>query len=573
MIVPALEVVELSYTFAGRQVPTLANISFKVEPGTSTLLVGRTGSGKSTLLRALAGLIPNHTAGAMRGSVRLFGADTRGATPAELATRVGLVLQSPDDQIVSTKVAAEVAFGLENLTLPPAEIGPQISEALERAGLAGMEQSPTSQLSGGQKQRLALASVLAMRPRLLLLDEPLSQLDACGAMDLLDQLRRLRQDGLAIVLTEHRLAETLPLVERVLVLNEGRLTADVLARDEEHLAEAISAAGLVLPEVAQLSSTLGFGPIMSADRLVERVADGGRVLALTQGADQAEVEHAAPRQRDGPALLRVDQLEFRYRGATASALAEVNFELRAGDRVALVGPNGCGKSTLLAVLARLLKPSQGSVHLPTVDGRVAVGLVVQNPDLTLFCDTVRDELAFGPRQCRLEEDAIARQVATAASRLDIADLLDEPPLALSQGQRLRIAVAAVLALQPRVLLLDEPTTGQDQPQVARVLQAVTGMGEISMPIREHLGVATQSVGESAGGLLFATHDLSCVARYADRVLVLVAGRLVADCSPRELLDDDRLWSEAQLRLPPLFDVRRRLGLHGLTIAELAEELS
>ena len=582
MNVPALEVSDLSYTFAGRGQPSLGRISFTIEPGTSTLLVGPSGSGKSTLLRALAGLIPNHAAGLMRGSVRLFGTETCGATPIELATRVGLVLQSPDDQIVSTKVAAEVAFGLENLAVPPAEIRERIDEALTRAGLAGLEETPTGHLSGGQKQRLALASVLAMRPRLLLFDEPLSQLDPCGAMELLDQLHRLRCDGMAIVVAEHRLGETLPLAQRVLVLNQGRLVADVMVPEEQRLADALSAAGLALPELAQLASALGAGPIMSADRFVGRFAARGR-LPLHSPGEESNIRElpriplpSTARGLDGDkkfrlssaestVFIQVNHLEFHYRGVEEPALIDVSFELRLGERVALIGPNGCGKSTLLAVLAGLLRPSRGDLRFPHADGGVALGMVMQNPDLMLFGDTVRDELAFGPRQCWLDNQTIAMRVAEAAAQLDVVELLDEPPLALSQGQRLRTAVAAVLTTRPRVLLLDEPTTGQDQSQVARVLDAVTGRTE---DIRE-----SANRNSPTGCLLFTTHDLHCVARYADRVLVLIAGRLVADCNPRDLLDDDRLLTDLRLRLPPIFEVRRRLGLQGVTVKDLVGELS
>ncbi|HEV3024463.1 MAG TPA: ATP-binding cassette domain-containing protein, partial [Pirellulales bacterium] len=546
-----------------------------------------------TLLRAMAGLIPNHAAGAMVGSVRLFGMQTRGASPAQLVTRAGLVLQSPDDQIVSTKVSAEVAFGLENLGLPAREIHARVEEALARAGLGGLENTACGHLSGGQKQRLVLAAVLAMRPQLLLLDEPLSQLDPCGASELLDQLCALAREGLAIVVAEHRLGETLPLAERVLVLSDGRLAADLLTQDEERLAESLPAAGLELPELARLGSALGYGPIMSVDRLTERVATATvPPIAMPDQSDARSELVPEPRcgvgvppagrisdrPRPGPlatpvgrVLLQVEHVEFRYRRDMPATLADLSFSLGEGEHVALVGPNGCGKSTLLAVLAGLLKPSRGAVTPGTVslspfDHAAAVGLVPQNPDLTLFCDTVRDELAYGPRQFRLDEQTIRRQVAAAASQLNLERLLDEPPLALSQGERLRTAVAAALTLKPRLLLLDEPTTGQDQWHVARVLEAVTSEG------RRQSAVGSRQEGTVRCSLLFTTHDLRCVARFADRVLVLIAGRLAADCSPVELLDDEQLLAQARMRLPPLFEARRRFGLQGLTVEQLLEEL-
>jgi energy-coupling factor transport system ATP-binding protein len=281
---------------------------------------------------------------------------------------------------------------------------------------------------------------------------------------------------------------------------------------------------------------------------------------------------AAPTDR---LVFGVEHLSYCYRGTDALALCDVTFDLFAGDRVALVGENGCGKSTLLALLAGLLHASNGSIRAPDRSKTVAIGLVMQNPDLTLFCNTVRDELAFGPRQHGLDKQTVGIRVTAAAKQLSIENLLDEPPQALSQGQRLRTAVAAIVALMPEMLMLDEPTTGQDAAHLTSVLEAVVSMVDDVLPRLS--GDEDRSPFADAGAtcraLLFATHDLSCVARFARRVLVLAGGRLVADCTPRDLLDDERLLVEAGLRLPPLFEARRRLRLRGITVESLAEELS
>jgi energy-coupling factor transporter ATP-binding protein EcfA2 len=540
----------LSFTFVGRDQPSLVDVSCRLPQASWTIVTGRTGSGKSTFLRALAGLIPHHSSGTMQGRVRLFGHDTATARPAQLARQVGLVLQSPDEQLCATTVEAEAAFGLENLATPVEEIGPRIEDCLKRMGLEGLERRATRQLSGGQKQRLLLASILAMRPRLLLLDEPLSQLDPAAAAELLCQLDGLRATGLAIVLAEHRLDEVLSLADRVLVFDGGRLAGDFNPQDHGALAEGLARHGLEAPELSRLAQRLGLPPGGTLEELAGRFAP----YASTNGPP------AAPSLVSRPSpLLTVRDVAFRYPGTPASIWQGVSFSLAPGERVALVGANGSGKSTLLSVLAGLLPADTGALEWARQEdpARPATGLLFQNPDLMLFCRTVREELAFGmPRQLSAEERQA--RALRLAEELSLVELLEEPPLALSQGQRLRVAVAAVLALEPRLLLLDEPTTAQDRRQLSAMMEL------LSRDAQGRRGIA---------GLLFSTHDLGMVAAHADRVLVLGDQKLLADVTPGELLDDDALIRSAGLRRPPLYELRKRLGLVPTTFEGIAAELA
>lgn len=551
MSASAVRAVDLTYTFAGRAIPSLADIDFALDPGTWTLVAGRTGSGKSTLLRALAGLIPHHTAGSMQGRVELGELDTRRATTAELARTVGIVFQAPDDQVCSTTVAAEVAFGLENLAVNEAKIEPRIKAALARVGLSAMADAHTAQLSGGQKQRLLLASILAMEPKVLLLDEPLSQLDRATAAELLATLDELRAQGLTIITAEHRLDEIIDHTDRLLVIDDGLLAADLDPRDVPRVVAALTQHDLDPPELYELATKSGC-------TLKELSAKEKQLLSPLAGEAPGVRGPRGERPSDSLAILRVDQLAYRFSRRTEPIWQSLSFAIHSGERVALVGPNGCGKSTLLAVLAGLSRPNEGTVYSPPIErGRAASGLVLQNPDLMLFSSTGRDELAYGPQQLGLEQAEIDRRVQSAATSLDLLEMLDEAPMALSQGERLRTAVAATLTLAPRVLLLDEPTTGQDLRQVERVMQTVT------VALQEPSAVAA---------VLFATHDLRSVSRHADRVLVLADGQLLADCAPDELLADDELLRKARLVRTPLLEWRRRRGLRGWTAAQLAEEL-
>lgn len=541
----ALTVENLGFTYVGRTAPTLRRIAFSLPAGSWTVLTGPTGCGKSTLLRALAGLIPHHTRGHMTGRVLLAGDDTRAFPAPQLAQRVGLVLQSADDQICSTQVAAEVAFGLENLQLAPAEIGQRVEQSLEQFGLGQLADAATQRLSGGQKQRLMLASLIAMRPRILLLDEPLSQLDPLAVMELLDTLERLRQGGLTIVVAEHRLDEILSRADALLVMSDGQLTAYEPQRDPARWHDVLRQAGVTPPEVAQLCQRLSVPIRFAAD-----------AFSAPPRPSVSRPPAAPPAPPVGTLLLRTHDLALRYSAARDDVFSEVSLALFAGQRVALVGPNGSGKSTLLATLAGLLEPTHGRIlcedHLA-----VDTGVVFQNPDLMLFNDTVADELAFAPRRRRVPAEW-QRMAAEAAQSLALDELLDEPPLALSQGQRLRCAVAATLTQRPRLWLLDEPTTGQDLDQVHRVLETV------SRYVRAE---------QSSCCAVFSTHDLRAVGQFADRVLVLAHGKVLADVTPSELLDDDALLGVAHLRRPPLYEVRRRLGLRGLNVAALAGELA
>ncbi|MBA4016436.1 MAG: hypothetical protein C0483_04540 [Pirellula sp.] len=466
---PAVEAAGLGYTFAERAVPTLHDVTFTLPRGSFTVVAGPTGSGKSTLLRALAGLIPHQASGTMAGLVQICGRNTRTTAPADLAPTVGLIVQSPDDQICTSSVDAEIAFGLENLALPSEEIGRRIDGTLQRFGLHGFRYASPQTLSGGLRQRLVLAAVAAMRPLVLVCDEPLSQLDANAARSLLAELCRLRDDGVAIVMAEHRLEDVLPHADRLLVLDAGRLVADVVARDAVQVSAALKAARL-------------------------------EVLSVEP------VPHVRA-SKNAASIVTLADVGFRYPTAPCDVWTNLTATIHDGECIALVGPNGVGKSTLLALLGGALRPTAGKITWHATEHRVAGTLVPQQVDLTLFSRTVRDELAFGPRQTDCHAATVAERVQLAAATFQLEALLDEPPQALSRGQRVRTALAAAFATSPSLLLLDEPTTGQDGPTVDLVMAA----------LRRTVGTA-----HGPAAVLFSTHHLRTALHYADRIWI--AGR-------------------------------------------------
>lgn len=466
---PAVEAVGLGYTFAERTTPTLRDITFTLPRGSLTLVAGRTGSGKSTLLRALAGLIPHQATGAMAGLVAVCGRNTRTTAPADLAPTVGLIVQSPDDQICTSSVEAEIAFGLENLALPAEEIGRRIDDTLQRFGLQAFRHAAPQTLSGGLRQRLVLAAVAAMRPQLLVCDEPLSQLDADAARAFLVELRRLRDEGVTVVVAEHRLEDVLPHADRLLVLDAGRLIADIAAHDGVQVSAALNAARLATSPNLEVSQP--------------------RVM-----------EKAAP-------ISTLSGVGFRYPQAPCDVWTNLSATIHKGECIALIGPNGAGKSTLLSMLGGALRPTAGRIDWQPAAGRVTGTLVPQQVDLTLFSRTVRDELAFGPRQTGCDAATIVERVEFAATAFQLQALLAEPPQALSRGQRVRTALAAAFATSPSLLLLDEPTTGQDGPTVDLLMAA----------LRRTVGTA-----QGPAAVLFSTHHLGTALHYADRIWI--AGR-------------------------------------------------
>lgn len=463
-----------TYRFATEARPSLGPIDLDIRPGEVVLLVGPTGSGKSTLLRLACGLAGRHGLGVAGGVVRLDGRDPASFGPHERVRRAGLVTQEPMDQVLTGRLDDEVAFGLEAAGLDARLVASRVSDALRDLGWAEEpERSPRS-LSGGQVQRLLVAAALAGGAGLLMLDEPLSQLDPRGATEVLAHVRRLAtRGGAAILLVEHRLEACWPFVDRVVAMDRGEVCFD---GPRDRVAPAtLERLGLQIPS------------------------------ALAPGAP-FRVGESAP---VGRPVLRTDGLRFAYPGRGGRPALRVGpLELSQGERVAILGANGSGKSTLLKCFAGALDGGRVWRSGSLVD-------VPQNPDLALFCGSVREEVAHGPSEQRRPAGEVAAVVRAVAEDLSIGDLLDRAPQALSRGQRLRVAVGAALACSPDALLLDEPTSGQDRVQVERMFAAM------AVRLRTSL-------------LVFATHDVPLALRMATRVLVLEEGRITQDGTPGAL---------------------------------------
>ena len=552
---PLVELAGASYRYPGGA--EVGPVDLVVRPGELVVLTGPTGCGKSTLLRLVAGLLQRHGHGTVGGTIRVAGRDPGALAARERVTTLGFVGQDPDDQVVAGTCLGEVGFGLESAGVPRAEIGEKALAALRAVGLLERREAAPSELSGGLRQRLVIAAAIAAGARALVLDEPLSQLDPEAACAVMGVLRGLADQGAAVLVVEHRLEWTMPMADRTLLMAEGRVEAEPV-REVSRLWRH----GMVGPLRWELEARVG----LAWEALVEG-ASRPRVVGAARRpgvGDAAERGGAAPDPRArgghgvasegtrGDALVRVEGARVEF-GKGRPALGGATLGIGPGERVALVGPNGAGKSTLLRVLAGELRPRAGRVQ-----GRGRRVAVPQNPDLALFCDTVRDELAYGPVEHGAPD--VAARVAEAARALSVAELLARPPQALSRGQRLRVAVAAALAVRPEVLLLDEPTSGQDHDHVELMMRGVR-----------------RALGEGAGGgvapsaLVFATHDLDLALRHATRLVVLHEGAVVGDGPPLDTLRA-AIAAGVPLFVPPLAQACAQSGLPVCDVAELAEAL-
>ncbi len=534
-----LQLEQVSFTYPGAAAPAVRQVSFSVEKGELVCVCGATGSGKSTLLRLLKReLTPR---GQLEGSILLDGVRLEALPPRRAAFSVGYVMQRPEEQIVTDKVWHELSFGLENMGLPRSGIARRVAETASYFGIEGWYEKPVSQLSGGQKQLLNLAAVMAMQPDLLILDEPTAQLDPIAAADFIATVHRLNRElGLTVLVIEHRLEELMPLCDKLLALEAGRLLVyDAPARAAAALRQNRRLlAGL--PAAARLFHALeGAGEcplsIRQGRQLVEGLIRSG-AAGGTEPAAQPEVSGAAtgcggcalPRRpgSDMPPALEMQKVYFRYERNGQDVLRGMSLTVRQGEIVCLLGGNGSGKSTLLSLAAGLERAHHGQVQVfgQRIGAyrnqslyRECVALLPQDVQTVFLCDTVREELELAGAEL-------------SALPFDLAPLLDRHPYDLSGGEQQLVALARVLSQKPRLLLLDEPAKGLDgyaRQQFAAVLKKLRAAGV---------------------SLLVVTHDVEFAARCADRCVLLFRGEAVSQGEAKPFFSENLFYATAISRM-------------------------
>lgn len=522
-----VELTDVHYRYADATTDALSNIHLHIAPGEFVLLAGASGSGKSTLCRLFNGLIPHFYDGTLNGTVCVDGLDTRAHSVAELFARVGMVFQNPEAQLFNSTVEREIIFGLESLGLPRDEIHARVNWALDLTHLTHLRQRAPFELSSGEQQAVVIAAMVALRPRLLVLDEPYANLDADAVTRVRAILRDIHAQGTTVILTEHRLHTTLADATRLIVMDHGRIMRDGTPRHV--LREDVSAWRLNVPYVVQLARRSGWRatPLTVAEAVaLARVygnvtmptrRNGQTTSTTTTSASRVIEMQGVSCQRDRRTILR-----------------DVSFSVTRGESLALIGRNGAGKTTLLRLLNGLQLPSQGHVIVMNQDTRRArvstlareVGIAFQNADAQFFKTRVRDEIEVAPRALQRLDRAWLEQLC---EWFELSPLLERSPFTLSEGEKKRVAIVATLAARPTILALDEPTTGQDavfRANLARVLHELEARGMT---------------------ILIATHDVEFAEQVAARWLVFGEGTLLADTTPDQVMRDAALLARAALQ--------------------------
>jgi len=563
----AIRLDHLSFTYAGQTTPALQDVSVRIGRGEMVVIMGATGAGKSTLVKCLNRIVPEFHSGVLTGSVSLFGEPLGQRGVADFAGVVGLVSQDFEAQLFATNVLQEVAFGLEQIGVSAAEMRGRLPRALDLVGLNGFEGRDPTTLSGGEKQRLAIAATIALEPRILVFDEPTTDLDPAGKLEVFSVLAAMRHQGYTLIVIEHETSAA-EHADRVLLLHEGRIVADDAPQAVLSRVEFLVRHGVRAPDLYQLAAALHLEPPPNSLDEAEATL---RSQLKSSGPSELKIRPVGtdPNSHAGPArtpLVQVERIEFGYE-PESRALSDVSLIITQGDFLALIGHNGSGKTTLAKMLNGLLTPRHGrvllrgrDVHtLPLDQIASECGFVFQNPDHQIFAANVYDEVAFGPRNLGVPRSTLEERVRQALDAVGLTGSEQDDPFLLGKGQRQRLAVASILAMQPSLLVLDEPTTGLDYPEQRHMMDLIAELHRRGMTV------------------VMITHSPWVVTEYASRGVLMHRGQILFDGPLRDLFADEAQMQRAHFRPPDVTRLGRRFGFTPLSVAEfvaaVTEEMS
>ena len=555
----AIEVKDLRYTYPNAKIPALKGIDLTINRGEFVLLSGPSGCGKTTFSRTLNGLIPHFYNGELEGDVTVAGMNIRDHPTYKLAQHVGLIFQNPDNQIFALTVEKDVAFGLENQGKTRADMWDSIEWSLKTVGIEDLRDRGTHELSGGQKQRLAIASILAMRPETLVLDEPTSFLDPLGAERIFRFLGQLNKEyNITVLLIEHRVDLAAQYADRVIIFEDGVISHQGTP-EEVFLSEKTRLLGVGIPKIIDVYKRLkedGYQlnePPLTPEGLAGQLAKllEGKALKPFKKQFDPFLDEFSGEHSHTP-VIEVEDIHFSYPN-DVEALKGVSLKVYKGEYLAIMGENGAGKTTLVKHLNGLLRPSQGQILFEgedIADKSVAslarrIGLVFQNPDDQLFSETVDSEISFALQNFGFKEDVIQKRVDWALNLLDISRYKDSSPFILSGGERKRVALASVLAWDPDIVVLDEPTIGQDHAQKERLM---------------HFLMQLRTQGKTT---IIVTHDVEFVAESKPRIILMADGKVTADGSIKDIMSDLEKLNYASVAPPEIskvFDLLSNFGL-------------
>ena len=581
---PIIRIDHVSFSYGEASARALDDVTLSVSPGDFLGIIGPSGAGKTTLASAMSGAIPHHYTGPFFGSVLVDGKDTCAVTLTDISQVVGSVLQDIDTQMVASVVEDEMLFGLENFGVPHSQIEERVIDALETVGIANLRERDIATLSGGQKQKVAIAAILALRPRVLVLDEPTAALDPASSRMVFETLRSINRElGVTVVIIEQKVALLSEYASRIAVMQGGRIALEGTPSEVFSHSAELRSIGVDSPRVTRISNSLaarGFieagepclnvreaslliqnlckasspAPRAAATAGVGRAAadapataDAGRATTASPGeCGMAESPRRPAMKPGGSPVVRLQDVTYAYPGGGAS-VRHLNLEVYPGEFVGLVGQNGAGKTTATKLVNGLLKPSSGTVEVAGLDTRTArtsqiarhAATLFQNPDHQICRDTVLDEVAFG-----LELGGVDAKTARERARAVAEDFglpLGEAPFSLSRGQRQMVALASVVVLEPELVILDATTSGLDYRECMTVMETVRRMAD------------------RGSAVIMVCHDMEVVSDFAERLVVMADGEIAAAGPTHDLFADESLMKRASMRPPQVVELANELA--------------
>lgn len=581
---PIIRIDHVSFSYGEASARALDDVTLSVSPGDFLGIIGPSGAGKTTLASAMSGAIPHHYTGPLFGSVLVDGKDTCAVTLTDISQVVGSVLQDIDTQMVASVVEDEMLFGLENFGVPHSQIEERVIDALETVGIADLRERDIATLSGGQKQKVAIAAILALQPRVLVLDEPTAALDPASSRMVFETLRSINRElGVTVVIIEQKVALLSEYASRIAVMQGGRIALEGTPSEVFSHSAELRSIGVDSPRVTRISNSLAARGLIEAGEPCLNVREASLLIqnlckasspapraAATAGADRAAADApatagadrstiASPGERGmaesprPPAVkpgaspvVRLRDVTYTYPGGGAS-VRHLNLEVYPGEFVGLVGQNGAGKTTATKLVNGLLKPSSGTVEVAGLDTRTArtsqiarhAATLFQNPDHQICRNTVLDEVAFGLELGGVDAET-ARERARAVAE-DFGLPLSEAPFSLSRGQRQMVALASVVVLEPELVILDEPTSGLDYRECMTVMETVRRMAD------------------RGSAVIMVCHDMEVVSDFAERLVVMADGEIAAAGPTHDLFADESLMKRASMRPPQVVELANELA--------------
>ena len=558
-----IEIQELTFKYTGAKKNALDKISLEIEKGGFVGIIGESGAGKTTLCNCINGLIPHHYTGDFYGSVKVDGNDTFEIDAGKLALKVGSVFQDIESQITGYFVEDEILFGLENFGIPVDQIESRITSSLETLGISELRHKEISSLSGGQKQKVVIAAILALEPDILVLDEPTGELDPASSVQIFEMLKKLNEEkGITVVVAEQKIMLLCEYVKKLIVLEKGTCVHYGEIRSTLTHQKEMEEAGINCPRVLTLTGKMvEQGLVPAGMKAEERICldageaaefikkyikindvDGAGTAGDSQSSSNAQSTAAS---QDEDVVLEFSHVGFSY-NETAN-VRDLNVKVRRGDFTAIIGSNGAGKSTFSKLTNGLLKPSLGDVFVlgqNTKKEKVSslakhIGFLFQNPDRQICCATVREEIAFSLRNNGIAEEEIKARVDRTLSEFGFDG--DVEPFNMSRGQRQRLCLACLIALNPEILILDEPTTGLDYRECMEVMEKIRVLNEKGTTV------------------IMVCHDMEVVLDFAKKIIVMNRGEILGEGQTREILCNRGLLQRARLLPPQIAQVSMLLG--------------